>query len=96
MGYRIQYGPPLNSEKKYIKKYKRNLWIACLVIIVFAGLCVAKYTNPELMREFIIPGDAEVTSNAFAQMTEQIRQGAAVKEAFTDFCVEIIEHARIS
>lgn len=96
MGYKIRYRPPLNAGKNQRKISKQTIRIVYFLAIIILSIFIGKHINLSVMRELFIPGHADVTSTAFAEMTEHIRHGVGLKEAFTDFCLEIIEDARIS
>ena len=96
MGYTIQYGPAGNAETAwYAKRRKKSgaVLVVCVLVIVFAVLALSG--NFEQIKNYLIPGDPEVTKAAFAQFTEDIRQGDTVGDAITAFCREIIEGAEI-
>jgi len=96
VGYTIQYGPAGKAETAWHAKRRKKsgaVLAVCVLVIVFAVLALSG--NFEQIKNYLIPGDPEVTKAAFAQFTEDIRQGDTVGDAITAFCREIIEGAEI-
>ena len=94
MGYRIQYQPELNN--KYLIKSKRKtdkqilLYISilsCLAILLTVPVC------RHWLWEFLIPGDAQLTSAAFSEMLNLLKSGEDLSDAVTAFCKEILVYA---
>ena len=96
MSYKIQYGQPSTFEKWHNRQSSAKLKIIFSAIILFISLLFLRKLGENTLQNMFIPRDAEITSAAFDEMTDSIRNGAGIKEAFTDFCLEIIENARIS
>ncbi len=86
MAYRIVYGPEKRITKK--KGKKGVLLAALLLALVLTGRFLG-------WGEYLIPGDATVTTLAFEQMVSSLADGAPAQEAFADFCREIIAHGQI-
>lgn len=96
MGYSIQYGTSGKLEESWHankKKIKRK--IAAAVLVCAAVLALLFSGSVEAVRDFLVPGNPEITKAAFAQFTENIRQGNNVSDAIYTFCREIIENASI-
>lgn len=94
MGYRIQYEPELN--KKYhiaVSRWpnrKQVVWSSlCVLLIGMAAIPTVR----QWVLEFLIPGDARVTTGAFTQMISDLRAGEDFSDAVTVFCREILAHA---
>lgn len=86
MGYKIRYGLRIPAEKK------RGRWqyVAAIVLaVVIALLCVDIWNG----RQWLLPGDPQVTAQALDTMVDSIREGEPLGEAITCFCREIIENA---
>ena len=84
MAYRIVYGP---EKKKTRKKWK--LWIA-------AGLtALALLGRQRGWGRYLIPGDAAVTASSAQKLVAGIAAGEPVREAFADFCREILDHGQV-
>lgn len=96
LGYTIQYGSSGKAESAWNsgrRKYKKRITAVVLLAVLCAGLLLSG--GAEKLKNLIIPGDPEVTKAAFAQFTEDIRQGERVGDAITAFCREIIDNAVI-
>lgn len=92
MSYRVDYNPEMKKRyPSYIKIRKnapaRALLVAVAVIIICYGIHCG-----DLLRYFI-PGDPAVTTAAFYGMVDNIEAGKTVRQAFLDFCKEIIVNA---
>lgn len=86
MGYKIRYGPRIPAEKK------RGSWQFIAVIVLAAAitlLCVDIWNG----RQWLLPGDPQITAQALDTMVDSLRAGGSVGEAITCFCREIIENA---
>lgn len=94
MGYAILYEPDLNKKLK-IPNQNRKLLLRAGVLAVCAVLVVLCLQAPvrEVIRDFLIPGDPDVTQSAFSQMVSDIRAGESFSDAVTVFCQEILYHA---
>lgn len=92
MAYQIQYGKPSKKERlaciQNPKKLKIGLYITVFLILLSIGLLgrLGKL-------DFLIPGDKQITKEAFHAMVEEVREGESVKEAITAFCEEILAGA---
>ncbi len=86
MGYRIIYGPQKKVPKP--KRIKRTLVIICILALVAAG----RFLD---WGECLIPGDPAVTFMAAEALIADLRAGIEVKEAFSDFCREIMDHGTL-
>ena len=96
MGYTIQYGPAGKAEAAWHAKRRKKagaILAVCVLAVVFAAMVLSG--GFEEIKNYLIPGDPEVTQAAFAQFTEDIRQGDTVGDAITAFCREIIDGAEI-
>ena len=88
MGYSIRYGPRIPAEKK------RGRW-QCVAALILAGAIVLLCVDIWNGRQWLLPGDPQVTAQALETMAESIREGESLREAITCFCREIIENAAI-
>lgn len=95
MGYKIQYGPASEAEIKSRTFWKKH-WKAAALLTAAVIVSLTASGKIEPLRDIFLPGDAEVTRDALAEMTEKIRGGEGVADAITAFCREIIEGAEIS
>ncbi len=94
MGYSIHYdtcGVVKGNAKKASRRKKRllpRLLAVCIVVLtIFTDL-------RQLVWDMFFPGAGESTQTAFIQMVADLREGDSVKEAFSAFCVEILEHGK--
>ena len=96
MGYHIQYGKTIVKtamlEPSAAKK-KQPLWILILLVITVLGYTMQ--SNMDILHDYILPGDPEITAAAFDALVDDIRQGERFGDAVTTFCLEIIENANI-
>jgi hypothetical protein len=90
MGYRIEYDP---GNGKYEVKSDKSVKIL-LILAGFAGmLLLIHHFAPEsagILRGMLIPGEDAVTVQAFENMTDDLRSGAALGEALEGFCRYVI------
>ena len=90
MGYTIEYQPEDNIRYPPVKKEKAHTkTIAVLVVCVL--LLLSSLIWGEDIFNFLLPGDAEITKAALANMVEEIGEGVQVGEAMAAFCSEIYE-----
>ena len=98
MGYEISY-PSFGEEKKYKgkRKWKPSAWfsIALVVALVFGALSIKGRMLP-WVRQYLLPGDPEVTAVALDGLWEDLRAGDSLPEALAAFCREIVENAELS
>lgn len=87
MSYQIQYETDKQERYPMVTKRKDSskLWIRIATVAFFVTLL-----SVPSIRDFLIPGDADVTKAAFGQMIDNIREGDSLGEAVTTFCREII------
>ena len=97
MGYMIQYedtmkkiitSDPMAASKNKIVPI---LALMCGMLIVFSLLA-----NFDSLRDFILPGNADITEAALAALVDNVRDGDSLGSAITVFCQDIIENANIS
>lgn len=92
MGYRIQYGKITRMERVASPQASKKAAVVKTVIVV-GVLVIAAFLGRLGFLDFLIPGDKEVTKEAFHAMLEDVREGEDVKTAITAFCAEILENA---
>lgn len=95
MGYRIEYGQP--SDKKYPmpSRCSRLPWMVCGALLLFSLLTNLYWPEGrEALRNLLIPGDPDVTTEAFAVMIEEVRTGEDFGDAVTSFCREILNDGK--
>lgn len=93
MGYEIRYGatmvrtPLVNNKRKALTV---TIGLLAVVIIFFI------LGNAVDLRQYVLPGNPEITGNALNALASDIKEGESLGSAITAFCREIIEHANIS
>ena len=95
MSYKIRYKPAVKMEKKIglvLRNHRVKFAVAAGSILL---LIFVVYNCGDTLREFLIPGDTDVTEAAFSELGNNLRDGVSVKDALTVFCLEIIENANI-
>jgi len=93
LGYRILYdnGNILMEHKTYKRNHRRLVSVLLICLLAVGSI---KLIGWDIVKDFLLPGDPEVTESAFFSMVESIRTGESVKDAITAFCTEIIAHAK--
>ena len=87
MAYQIQYEPEKN--RKYPAHFRRRKSLVIPILIAVAiVVCFAICGKTGIL----IPGDPQVTAQAFSQMVDMVRNGEQVEDALSTFCVEVLEH----
>lgn len=94
MSYRIEYGPAIPPQ--YIKKRRSPLRLqimtaACLLVF---SLLVRQFfpAGIQELRHILLPGAPTVTQEALDTLMDDLRDGEPLSDAFTAFCVYIIDH----
>ena len=91
MGYTIRYE---NKGDKIISRSSnkrfRYTWLIVLSGIILMSIALTKSTDPETIKEWLIPGNPMVTKAAFSLMIDELREGESFTDAVTTFCNEII------
>lgn len=92
MSYRVDYNPEMKNRYPAFVKIRRKLpvWPLLLSVVIIV-VCYTVYHNRLLY--LLIPGDAAVTTAAFSTMLDDIGTGESVRQAFLNFCKEIIVNA---
>lgn len=88
VSYQINYDPSRRRKFYTVKHKKIPSWILAVACIALA----ATIFHNEL-KNFLIPGDPQITSAAFSSLTEDLQAGESFKNAVTAFCREIIDGA---
>ena len=96
MGYRIVYGPDMQTART---KGNRHLRIRLMTAgFLLLGCILARLLWPEgaqVLREVLLPGPASIAEQAFAILADRIREGEPVGEAVESFCRYVISHGAI-
>lgn len=94
MSYRIEYDGRIG---KYEVRKKSEWSIPFLITLAFAAIISLSYVLwPEghaWLQSYLIPGEDAVTIQAFQNLTNDLRSGAAVSEAVYSFCRFVIHGA---
>ena len=84
MGYRISYDTSGDVKKvRYWEKYMSRI---CKVFLIGAALFVLLWAES---------ADFTATLHAFEVMAMELGQGSGFKEAFSEFCLDVLEGAEI-
>lgn len=93
MGYRIDYGQP--SDRKYpLPSGKSRLPALISAALALFALLTNLYwpAGREALKALLIPGDADITLEAFSEMLNTVREGEDVQDAVAAFCREILDN----
>ncbi len=96
MAYRVDYSKSGMREEVRERTFNISKAICTLALIFLIVLMGIIYPQKHMLEELLIPGDAEVTKQATAELVSNLRGGEGISEALQAFCVEIIENADIS
>ncbi|MBQ7768501.1 MAG: hypothetical protein IJ403_06445 [Oscillospiraceae bacterium] len=92
MSYRVDYNPEMKNRYPAFVRIKRKVPVRSLLIVVAViTICYGIYRSNLL--HYLIPGDPVVTTAAFSGMLDNIEAGETVRQAFLEFCKEIIVNA---
>ena len=91
MSYQIQYEPEKNKIYPIRSGRKHNPTVGVLITVMLL-VCL----SVGLRTGWLIPGDPQVTSAAFSEMVDMLRQGETIQDAVTAFCTEVLEHGQQS
>lgn len=89
MSYYVSYNPEQASRyptREKVKAVKAGRFITGVLIL---GLLICCLSIQEI-RNFLIPGDPEVTIKATAKLLEEIKDGEGFVNAFTAFCEMVV------
>ena len=93
MSYYIEYGPAIPTQ--YIKK-PRTIRLQAMTatwFLLFSFLVRAFFPEgTEYLRQVLLPDAPTVTQVALEDLMVDLRNGEPLDDAFTAFCVYIIDH----
>lgn len=95
MGYRIDYSTGQAKKQKLSVLSKSAAAKASGVIAALLLLAVLVSLGGGQIKDFLLPGDPEVTETALQEMAVDIREGEGFRDAFAAFCQKIIDGAAI-
>ena len=84
MGYEIHYGPA--GEMRKIARYRKHLKKTLVLFILVAVLLLLYHAFDE---------EIYVMVAALEGMAGNVQEGSGIKEAFSEFCLDILEGANI-
>ena len=93
MAYVIQYDGQI--ENRYKKSTCDRLLAKKLLFAIAFVATVLLLMIPKVrmtLFEMLVPGNSAVTTHAAHELVTDLKDGQAFKEAFGDFCVEILEN----
>ena len=93
MAYRIAYGPSGTVLKE--KRRKRRKWISAVAVFALVIGILRLFWIGDWMRDFLIPGDPDVTVAAWNTMVDKLRDGSGIRLAVAAFCEQVLEGAEI-
>lgn len=92
MGYRIQYDGGYSKEELAAPKKRRPTALVGAIIVILI-VVYALYAHADTLQKMLLPGDPAITEEAVTAFSENVKGGVPVGEAFTAFCIEILEGA---
>lgn len=92
MGYHIQYGKMTRIERLALRQLSKKT-IAFKTGVALGVLAIAILLSQLGFCDFLIPGDKEVTKEAFYIMLNDVREGENVRVAIAAFCEDILDNA---
>lgn len=95
MGYRIEYSQ--NSSTPVKKRRFSGIPLFTVFFFLLFLLLTGKYWHQgsQILQELLLPGDAAVTAAAIQGLTSALKTGQSFSDAFTDFCLQVIQGAGI-
>lgn len=94
MSYTINYETvaPKAVKGTFEPKLKKAS-IKLIVITAIIGLVWLITPVRVAVLDFLLPGKGDITRKAAGEFIADVKQGEPIKEAFTEFCIEIVENA---
>ncbi len=95
MSYRVVYGSFHRDQPVKAKKPRSRGAVAAVIVAVLVfGAMTVRLRGLPWVKEFLLPGDPEVTAMALEGLVQDLREGDTFGEAVTAFCREIMEHGQ--
>lgn len=94
MGYVIRYDCGESHSGSASSRCSRLTAMTAGFLLAF--LLLTKLFWPEgsaMLRQFLIPGDPDVTSQAVSVLVDELRAGKPMGDTVQAFCAEILNHA---
>ena len=94
VSYRIEYDGAVGKyEVRTVRAGNFSVICAAALIGFLAFFCLIGQESREVLRSVLIPGSDAVTVAAFQTMTNDLRSGAGLYDAFFDFCHMVMHGA---
>ena len=96
MGYRIEYGSKGEQAVQNTNRWGRIRLLTAGFLLVL--ILLTKLFWPEgsgLLRDVLLPGEADVTQTAFSRMVTQLQEGEPFGQVVAGFCEYVVEHGDI-
>ena len=93
MAYTIQYEGQIENRFKqnsHDRLLAKKLLFAIAVVSLVLLLMIPAVRIALL--DLLVPGDRAVTTHAVQELVTDLKDGQAFREAFEDFCIEILEN----
>ena len=90
MSYRIEYSPSVDKYDIVGSKPEKKWILLSIGGIAFLLSMSFWPAGREMVRSFLIPGEDSITMRAFETMTNDLRSGADLYEAFCEFCRMVV------
>ena len=92
MSYRVVYGPMPRQKPAGNGIFRLQIMTAVCLLMLSMGIRAAWPEGREVLRQYLIPGTATVTQEAFGNMMEGLQTGQPIGESVTAFCRQIVQH----
>ena len=97
MGYRIQYGDTPVFAKRQKMRLSRIIGLSLCFLVLLILLSWGFWPEGRtVLRDFLVPGDPDVTLHGLEVLTQELRDGENFSDAVTAFCREVIDGAALS
>ena len=91
MSYRIEYDTTVGKYEVHRNSSRNISALICMsAVAILLILTVLSPNGLQLLHSVLIPGDDTITVSAFQTMTNDLRCGAGIRDAFFDFCYMVI------
>ena len=87
MAYQIRYEGISLIKKPIRKSLTRIKWVTIACIALLGALLF----RLKPVQDFLIPGDPEITREAFYSFAQELREGERFRDAAVVFCRQVIE-----
>ena len=93
MSYIFSYEPEI--DRRYPIKKNRHIQLPVMKLLLLLIACCGVYTFIRLgLARYLIPGDPEVTAEAFTDMVHLVKEGEPVGSAITTFVQDVLAGGR--